>query len=179
MNFVNTVLSCTIFNLAMAKPKRKTLALSSDDEGNWSGILSEGDDDVPLFLPRRGKKGPTAAKAPVRNEDPLQVSQEIIAGWRLVQLDGQYVRAKLTREEMLTHYGENCAETSDEEDWDPEPDHLLEGEVQPYIDRFHDYTEDLPLLSLRPATIGANEARHAAGPLGSELIKFTSYSDKL
>ena len=179
MNFVNNVLSCKFFTLAMAKHKRKTLALSSDDEGNQSGILSEGDDNVPLFLSRPGKKGPTAAKAPVRSEDPLQVRQEIYGGWRLVRLDGQYVRAKLTREEMLTHYGENCAETSDEEDWDPEPDHLLEGEVQPYIDRFHDYTEDLPLLSLRPATIGANEARHAAGPLGSELIKFTSYSDKL
>jgi hypothetical protein len=62
-----------IFKLAMATHKRKTLALSSDDEGNQSGILSEGDDNVPLFLSRPGKKGPTAAKAPVRSEDrPLR-----------------------------------------------------------------------------------------------------------
>jgi hypothetical protein len=51
-----------------------------------------------------------------------QVRQEIYGGWRLVRLDGQYVSAKLTTEEMLTHYGKNCAETSDEEDWDPEPE---------------------------------------------------------
>ncbi len=70
---------------------RKTLALSSDDEGNRSCVLSEGDDDVPLFTP--WKKGPTtpptaAAKAPVRKEDPLQVSQEII-GVQLVEVHSQ------------------------------------------------------------------------------------------
>ena len=110
----------------MVKHKRKTLALSSDDEGNRSGILSEGDDDVLIFLsrPGRGRKGQQLQRRPLgAKTGPLrQVRQEIYGGWRLVRLDGQYVSAKLTTEEMLTHYGKNCAETSDEEDWDPEPE---------------------------------------------------------
>ncbi len=179
MNFVNNVLTCNVLT-SPGSPwprtgtKRKTLALSSDDEGNRSGILSEGDDDVPLFTP--GKKGPTtppsAAKAPVRKEDPLQVIQEIIGGWQLV-------RVKLTREEMRTLYGGVCPETSEEEDWDPEPDYLVTGEVKPYINRSQDDgTENLRLFLLRSATLGANDARHAAGALGTQTIRFTSYSDK-
>ncbi len=96
-----------------------------------------------------------------------------------MQLDGQYVRVRLTKEEMRTLYSEFCAETSEEEDWDSEPDYLVEGEVQPYIDRSQDDdTENLRLLSLRSATMGANDARHAAGALGTQTIRFTSYSEK-
>ena len=161
--------------------KRKTLASSSDDEGNRSAVLSEGDDDVPLITPRKNGSTtpPTAAKAPVRKEGPLQVSQEIIGGWRLVRLDGQYVRVKLTREEMRTICGGVYPETSEEEDWDPEPDYLVTGEFKPYIDRSRDDdTENLRLNLLRSATHGANDARQAAGSLGTQTIRFTSYSDK-
>ncbi len=142
----------------------------------------ETSDDVPLFA-SSGKHGPTtpptAATAPVRKEDPLQAIQETIGGWRLVRLDGQYVRVKLTRKEMFSIYGRKYAETSKEEDWDPEPDYLVSGEIKPYIDRSQDDdTENLCLNLLLSATRGANDARHAGVALGTQTIRFTTYSDE-
>ena len=85
---------------------------------------------------------------------------------------------------MRTIYGGVYPETSEEEYWDPEPDYLVTGEVKSYIDRSQgDDTENLRLNLLRSATHGAkkfpaNDARHAAGALGTQTIRFTSYSDK-
>ncbi len=115
---------------------------------------------MPL-LASSGKHGPTtpptAATAPVRKEDPLQVIQETIGGWRLVRLDGQYVRVKLKRKEMFSIYGEKYPETSEEEDWDPEPDYLVTGEIKPYIDRSQDDdTENLRLNLLISASCGCS-----------------------
>jgi hypothetical protein len=135
--------------------KRKKLASPSDDETSdevplfASRNVEDSDDDVPVYTP--GKHGPTtpptAATAPVRKEDPLQVIQETIGGWRLVRLDGQYVRVKLTRKEMFSIYGGKNAETSEDEDSEPEPDYLIAGESKPYIDRSQDDdTENLGLF---------------------------------
>ncbi len=54
----------------------------------------------------------------------MQASQEIIGSWRLVRLDGQYVRVKLTREEMRTIYGGVYPETSEEEYIGDADDHI-------------------------------------------------------
>jgi hypothetical protein len=142
----------------------------------------ETSDDVPLFA-SSGKRGPTtpptAATALVRNEDPLQVIQETTGGWRLVRLDGQYVRVKLTRKEMFSIYGGKNAKASEEEDSDPGPDYLVTGEIKPYIDRSQDDdTENLRLFLLISATRGANDARHTGVALGTQTINFTTYSDE-
>jgi hypothetical protein len=139
--------------------------------------VEDSDDDVPVFTPEKHgpTTPPTAATAPVRKEDPLQIIQETIGGWRLVRLDGQYVRVKLPRKEMFSIYGGKYAETSEEEDWDPEPDYLVTGEIKPYIDRSQDDdTENLRLFLLISATRGANDARHTGVALGTQTIKFTT-----
>jgi hypothetical protein len=142
----------------------------------------ETSDDVPLFA-SSGKHGPTtpptAATAPVRREDPLQVIQETIGCWRLVRLDGQYVRVKLTRKEMFSIYGGKNAETSEEEDSEPEPDYLIAGESKPYIDRSQDDdTENLRLFLLISSTRAANDARQTVVALGTGTIEFKTYSEK-
>ena len=87
--------NCRVLVSAMAGLKRAAPSIETSD-------------DVPLFA-SSGKRGPTtpptAATALVRNEDPLQVIQETTGGWRLIRLDGQYVRVKLTRKEMFSIYG--------------------------------------------------------------------------
>ena len=143
--------------------------------------VEDSDDDVPVFTP--GKHGPstppTAATAPVRKEDPLQVIQETIGGWRLVRLDGQYVRVKLTRKEMFSIYGGKNAETSEDEDSEPEPDYLIAGESKPYIDRSQDDdTENLGLFLLISSTRAANDARQTVVALGTGTIEFKTYSEK-
>ncbi len=80
---------------------------------------------------------------------------------------------------MRTIYGGKYPETSEEEDWDPEPDYLETVEVKPYTNRSQDDdTENICLNLLRSATRGANDARHATGALESQTIRFTSYSDE-
>ena len=159
--------------------KRKKLASPSDDETSdevplfASRNVEDSDDDVPVYTP--GKHGPTtpptAATAPVRKEDPLQVIQETIGGWRLVRLDGQYVRVKLTRKEMFSIYGGKNAETSEDEDSEPEPDYLIAGESKPYIDRSQDDdTENLGLFLLISSTRAANDARQTVVALGTGTI---------
>ncbi len=143
--------------------------------------VEDSDDDVPVYTP--GKHGPTtpptAATAPVRKEDPLQVIQETIGGWRLVRLDGQYVRVKLTRKEMFSIYGGKNAETSEDEDSEPEPDYLIAGESKPYIDRSQDDdTENLGLFLLISSTRAANDARQTVVALGTGSIEFKTYSEK-
>jgi hypothetical protein len=167
--------------------KRKKLASPSDDETSdevplfASRNVEDSDDDVPVYTP--GKHGPTtpptAATAPVRKEDPLQVIQETIGGWRLVRLDGQYVRVKLTRKEMFSIYGGKNAETSEDEDSEPEPDYLIAGESKPYIDRSQDDdTENLGLFLLISSTRAANDARQTVVALGTGTIEFKTYSEK-
>ena len=184
--------------------KRKKLASPSDDETSDEVPLfasrnvdscdkprievltardwvEDSDDDVPVYTP--GKHGPTtpptAATAPVRKEDPLQVIQETIGGWRLVRLDGQYVRVKLTRKEMFSIYGGKNAETSEDEDSEPEPDYLIAGESKPYIDRSQDDdTENLGLFLLISSTRAANDARQTVVALGTGTIEFKTYSEK-
>ncbi len=63
--------------------KRKKLALSSDDEktqSGHSGVLSEDNDNTPLFTPR--KESTTTPqhlqKAPVAKEDIFQVNETIV-----------------------------------------------------------------------------------------------------
>ena len=90
--------------------KRKQLEESSDDEESQSGIPIEDDeDDKPLL-----RFGPSPEEAPVAKTtvDRSQVKDTIIGGWRMVRLDGQYVRVKLTREEQLLIRGERVPETS-------------------------------------------------------------------
>ena len=153
--------------------KRKKIASSSDDERNLSGIPNEDDeDDKPLFR--------SPEKAQVAKVVRSQVKETIIGGWRLVRLDGQYVRVKMTREEKFLIRGERVPETSDSQDEDSEhePDYLLSDEERSYIDSMEDdFMENLPIMLLRPASLAAELARGAVGALGERKIKFSSYSD--
>jgi hypothetical protein len=163
--------------------KRKKIALSSDDEKNQSVIPNEDDDDdKPLFEKAHLKK--RTEKAQVAEEVRPQVRETIIGGWRLVQLDGQYVRVKMTREEKRMIRGERVPETSDSQDDDSEhePDYLLSDEERPYIDSMAAdvFMDNLPILALRPASLYAGLARGAVRALarGAEKIKFDSYSER-
>jgi len=153
--------------------KRKKIASSSDDERNQSGIPNEDDeDDKPLFR--------SPEKAQVAKVVRSQVKETIIGGWRLVRLDGQYVRVKMTREEKFLIRGERVPETSDSQDEDSEhePDYLLSDEERSYIDSMaDDFMENLPIMLLRPVSLAAELARGAVGALGERKIKFSSYSD--
>ena len=153
--------------------RRKKIASSSDDERNQSGIPNEDDeDDRPLLR--------SPEKAQVAKVVRSQVKETIIGGWRLVRLDGQYVRVKMTREEKFLIRGERVPETSDSQDEDSEhePDYLLSDEERSYIDSMaDDFMENLPIMLLRPASLAAELARGAVGALGERKIKFSSYSD--
>ena len=159
--------------------KRKQLASSSDDEKSQSGIpIEDDDDDKPLF-------GPSPEEAPVAKTtvDRSQVKETIVGGWRMVRLDGQYVRVKMTREEQLLIRGERVPETSEsqpeDEDSEHEPDYQLPDEERPYIDSIaDDFMEDLPIMLLRPASLDAELARGAVGALGARKIRFSSFSDR-
>jgi hypothetical protein len=144
--------------------KRKQLASSSDDEKNQSGIPNEDDeDDKPLF-----GFCPRPKKALVAKVDRSQVRETIIGGWRLVRLDSQYARVKLTREEKLLIRGERAQETSDSQDEDSEheQDYLHSDEERSYIDNMtEDFMENLPILLLRSASHDAELARRAVGAL--------------
>lgn len=175
--------NCRVLVSAMAGLKRAAPSIETSDEVPLfaSRNVEDSDDDVPVYTP--GKHGPTtpptAATAPVRKEDPLQVIQETIGGWRLVRLDGQYVRVKLTRKEMFSIYGGKNAETSEDEDSEPEPDYLIAGESKPYIDRSQDDdTENLGLFLLISSTRAANDARQTVVALGTGTIEFKTYSEK-
>ncbi len=156
-----------------ARGKRKKIASSSDDERNLSGIPNEDDeDDKPLFR--------SPEKAQVAKVVRSQVKETIIGGWRLVRLDGQYVRVKMTREEKFLIRGERVPETSDSQDEDSEhePDYLLSDVERSYIDSMaDDFMENLPIMLLRPVSLAAELARGAVGALGERKIKFSSYSD--
>ena len=159
--------------------KRKQLEESSDDEKSQSGIpIEDDDDDIPLF-------GPSPEEAPVAKTtvDSSQVKETIVGGWRMVRLDGQYVRVKLTREEQLRIRGERVPETSEsqpeDEDSEHEPDYQLPDEERPYIDSMaDDFMENLPIMLLRPASLDAELARGAVGALGARKIRFSSFSDR-
>jgi hypothetical protein len=161
--------------------KRKQLEESSDDEESQSGIPIEDDeDDKPLL-----RFGPSPEEAPVAKTtvDRSQVTETIIGGWRMVRLDGQYVRVKLTREEQLLIRGERVPETSEsqpeDEDSEHEPDYQLPDEERPYIDSMEDdFMENLPIMLLRPASLDAQLARGAVGALGARKIRFSSFSDR-
>ena len=178
--FNNNVLSLKPAKKMACKPrygamggKRKKIASSSDDERNQSGIPNEDDeDDKPLLR--------SPEKAQVAKVVRSQVKETIIGGWRLVRLDGQYVRVKMTREEKFLIRGERVPETSDSQDEDSEhePDYLLSDEERSYIDSMaDDFMENLPIMLLRPASLAAELARGAVGALGERKIKFSSYSD--
>ncbi len=158
------------------RAKRKKIASSSDDEKNQSVIQNEDDeDDKPLL-----RFCPSPEKAQFMKVVRSQVRETIIGGWRLVLLDGQYVRVKLTREEKFLIRGERVPETSDsqEEDSEHEPDYLLSDEERPYIDSMaDDFMENLPIMVLRGASRDAVLARGAVGALGARKINFSSYSD--
>ena len=152
--------------------KRKQLASSSDDEKDQSDTPNDDDEDNKPLL----RFPPSAEKAPVAKEELSQVRETIIGGWRVVRLDGQSVRVKLTREEKRRIRGERNPEISDSQDEDSEhePDYLLCDEERPYIHT--DDTENLPIMALRPATVNAGLARGAVGALGKGKIGFDSYS---
>ncbi len=103
--------------------------------------------------------------------------ETIIGCWRVVRLDGQSVRVKLTREEKRRIRGERDPEISDSQDEDSEhePDYLLSDEERPYMDTDYD-TDNLRIMALRPATVNAGLARGAVGALGEGKIRFDSYS---
>jgi hypothetical protein len=156
--------------------KRKQIASSSYDEKNQSGIPIEDEDDKPLF-----GVCPRPEKAPVAKVDRFQVRETIIGGWRLVRLDGQYVRVKLTREEKLLIRGERVSETSDSQDEESEheQDYLLSDEERSYINSMaDDFMENLPIMVLRYASNDAELARGEVGALGAQKIKISSYSER-
>ncbi len=106
------------------------------------------------------------------------MKETIIGGWRLVRLDGQYVRVKMTREEKFLIRGERVPETSDskDEDSEHESDYLLSDEERSYIDSMEDdFMENLPIMVLLPASLEAELARGAVGALGERKIKFSSH----
>ena len=160
-------------NVAM-RAKRKKLDSSSDDEKNQSGIANDDDDDDKPIL----AVGPRPKEAQVAEMDSSQVRETIIGGWRLVRLDGQYVRVKMTREEKLLIRGESVSQDEDsEEDDEPEPDYQLSDEERPYIDSMQpDFMDNVPILVLKSAIQAAQSARRAVGALGALKIKFTSFS---
>jgi hypothetical protein len=113
--------------------------------------------------------------------DRSEVGETNLGGWRLVWLDGQYVRVKLTREEKLLIRGERDQETSDSQDEDSEhePDYLLSDEERSYIDSIaEDFVENLPILVLQSASHDAELACRAVGVLGAQKIQFSSYSER-
>ena len=161
--------------------QRKQLASASDDEKDQSDTPKDDDDDnTPLF-----RYSPSSEKAPVAKkelvkEERSKVRETIIGGWRLVRLDGQYVRVKMTREEKLLIRGESVSQDEDsEEDDEPEPDYQLSDEERPYIDSMaDDFMENLPIMLLRPASLDAELARGAVEALGARKIRFSSFSDR-
>jgi hypothetical protein len=80
---------------------------------------------------------------------------------------------------MFSIYGGKNAETSEDEDSEPEPDYLIAGESKPYIDRSQDDdTENLGLFLLISSTRAANDARQTVVALGTGTIEFKTYSEK-
>ena len=131
-----------------------------------------------LYLDFAANFCPSPEKAQVAKVDRSQVRETIIGGWRLVRLDGQYVRVKMTREEKLLIRGESVSQDEDsEEDDEPEPDYQLSDEERPYIDSMQpDFMDKVPILVLKSAIQAAQSARRAVGALGALKIKFTSFS---
>jgi hypothetical protein len=157
--------------------KRKQLASASDDEKDQSDTpKDDDDDDTPLFRYSPSSEKAPVAKKELAKEGPSKVRETIIGGWRVVRLDGQSVRVKLTREEKHRIRGERDPEISDSQDEDSEhePDYLLSDEERPFIDT--DDTDNLPIMALRPAAVNAGLARGAVGALGKGKIGFDSYS---
>jgi hypothetical protein len=97
--------------------KRTQLASSSDDEKDQSDTPNDdAEENKPLF-----RYSPSSEKAPVAKEELAKeelskVKETIIGGWRVVRLNGQSVRVKLTREEKRRIRGERDPEISDSQD---------------------------------------------------------------